>query len=116
MIERDIPSNQRDQLFATLSRWHRGAIIDLRVGGTDEVVAQPFDGISTDGDDLVVHLGSRPGKPHHGHRISHVDRLKLVETDDGGAAILAMTSTDGTETEVTFRSPVREELLDPLVE
>jgi hypothetical protein len=116
MIERDIPSTQRDQLFASLSRGHRGAIIDLRVRGTDEVVGQPFDGISTDGDDLVVHLGSVPGKPHHGHRISHVERLKLVETDDGAAAILATTSADGTETEVTFRSPVREELLDPLVE
>ena len=103
MIERDIPSNQRDQLFALLSRGHRGAIVDLRVGGTAEAGAQSFDGISTDGEDLVVHLGSAPGGPHHGHRIPHVDRLKLVETPDGGAAILAMTSTDGTETEVMFR-------------
>jgi hypothetical protein len=116
MMERDIASNERDQLLATLSRGHRGAIVDVRIGGADEVVGQPFDGISADGKDLFVHLGSRPGKPHHGHRIPHVERLKLVETDDGGAAVIAMTSSDGTETRVTFRSPVREELLDPLVE
>lgn len=116
MIERDIPSSERDRLFATLSRGHHGAIVDLRIGGEDEVIAQPFSGISADGDDLIVHVGSGPGRPHHGHRVSHVNDLRLIETDDGGASILAIRSRDGVWTELTFRSPVREELLDPLVE
>ena len=116
MIERDIPPDSRNQFFAMLSKGHRGAFIDVRVGREDEVVAQPFSGVSADGKDLVIHIGGGLGQPHHAHRVSSVDAVRLSETDDGAAAILTILSGDGTRTEVTFRSPIREALLDPAVE
>ena len=116
MIERDIPPGDRNSFFARLSKGHRGAFIDVRIGRDDEVVAQPFSGVSADGRDLVIHIGGGLGQPHHSHRVAGVDAVRLAETDDGAAAILTMISGDGTRTEVTFRSPIREELLDPAVE
>ena len=64
------------------------------------------------GADVIVNTGDR-----HGHRVLHVTKVRLEQTDEGGAdAKIAMTSDDGTRTDVCFRSPIRADLLDPAVE
>jgi len=45
-----------------------------------------------------------------------VRRVLIEQTDEGADAVIAITSEDGTRTEVRFRSPIRAELLDSALE
>lgn len=112
MTERDIPAAERQPFFARFSQLHEGALITLRVGTHDEVVNRPFRRVSSEGEDIVV----LAGEAHRGHRIPHVTAVRLEQTDEGADAAIAMISDDGTRAEVRFRSPIRADLLDPLVE
>ena len=117
MTGRDIAPAERPAFFARFSRLHKGALITLRIEAHDEVVDQPFRGVSPDGEDLVIHTGDGDGLPHHGHRVAHVANVRLEQTDEGGAdAALEITSDDGLHTAVVFHSPMREDVLDPAVE
>lgn len=109
MIER-VPAADRSSFLAHFSELHAGALVTLRVGARDEVVDQPFRGVSADGADVIVSTGD------HGHRVPHVADVRIEQTDEGADAAIAMTSDDGTRTEVRFRSPIRADLLDPAVE
>lgn len=112
MIEREITETDRGTFFDRFSRLHDGAFVTVRVDARDEVVNRPFHGLSTDGADVIVNTGDR-----HGHRVLHVTKVRLEQTDEGGAdAKIAMTSEDGTRTDVCFRSPIRADLLDSAVE
>jgi hypothetical protein len=116
MSERDIAAGERPAFFTSFSKLHDGALVTLRVSARDEVVDQPFHGLSIDGMDVVVSTGDGARQPHHGHRVLYVRRVQLEQTDEGADAAIAMTSDDGTRTEVRFRSPIRADLLDPAVE
>ena len=109
MIER-IPVAGRSSFLTHFSELHAGALVTLRVGARDEAIDQPFRGVSVDGADVIVITGDR------GHRVAHVADVRLEQTDEGADAAIAMTSDDGTRTEVRFRSPIRADLLDPAVE
>lgn len=109
MIER-IPVADRSSFLAHFSELHAGALVTLRVDARDEVVDQPLRGVSADGVDVIVSTGD------HGHRVPHVADVRVEQTDEGADAAIAMTSNDGTCTEVRFRSPIRADLLDPAVE
>ena len=109
MIER-IPVADRSSFLAHFSELHAGALVTLRVDARDEVVDQPLRGVSADGVDVIVSTGD------HGHRVPHVADVRVEQTDEGADAAIAMTSDDGTCTEVRFRSPIRADLLDPAVE
>jgi len=80
------------------------------------VIDQPSRGLSSDGTDVVVSTGDGARQPHHGHRVLHVRRVLIEQTDEGADAVIAITSEDGTRTEVRFRSPIRAELLDSALE
>ncbi len=110
MIEREIAATDRRSFFSRFSKLHDGALVSVRVEARDEVIDQPFHGLSTDADDVIVNTRD------HGHRVLHVKKVRLVQTDEGADAGIAMTSDDGTRTDVCFRSPMRAEVLDPLVE
>lgn len=112
MTERDIPPAERQPFFNRFSELHQGALVTLRVGAHDEVVNRPFRRVSSDGEDVIVDAGDA----HRGHRIPHVAAVRLEQTDEGADAAIAMISDDGTRAEVRFRSPLRADLLDPLVE
>lgn len=116
MNAREIAARDRDPFFSCFSKLHAGALVTVRVDARDEVVDQPFRGLSVDRADIVVSTGDGPNAPHHGHRVPRVADVRLEETDEGADAAIAMTSEDGTRTEVRFRSPIRADLLDPAVE
>ena len=116
MIAREIAASDRDPFFSRFSTLHAGALVTVRVDARDEVVDQPFRGVSVDGADVVVSTGDGAGAPHHGHRVLQVAEVRLEQTDEGADAAIAMKSEDGTRTDVRFRSPIRADLLDPAVE
>ena len=116
MIEQDIAIADRAPFFSRLSELHRGAFVTLRVGARDEVVGQPFRGVSEDGEDVVIYTGDPARAPHLGRRVPHAVRVALEQTDEGADAAVAIVSRDGTRTELRFRSPIRADLLDPAVE
>ena len=116
MIDRTIAIADRSSFFGCFSKLHAGTLVTLRVDARDEVVDQPFRGLSVDGADVVVSTGNGADAPHHGHRVLHVADVRIEQTDEGADAAIAMTSDDGTRTEVRFRSPIRADLLDPAVE
>jgi len=116
MIERDIATAERAPFFSRFSKLHAGALVTLRVGARDEVVDQPFRGVSEDGTDVVIRTGKGSGAPHAGHRVPNAVAVALEETDEGADAAVAIVSRDGSRTELRFRSPMRADLLDPAVE
>lgn len=116
MIERDIATADRAPFFARFSQLHAGALVTLRVGARDEVVDQPFRGVSEEGTDVVIHTGKGPGAAAVGHRVPNAIAVALEETDEGADAAVAIVSRDGSRTEIRFRSPMRADLLDPAVE
>jgi hypothetical protein len=116
MIERDIATAERTPFFTRFSQLHAGAFVTLRIDARDEVVDQPFRGVSADGTDIVIHTGNGPGVPHLGHRISNAASVALRQTDEGADAAVAIVSRDGTRTELRFRSPMQPDLLDSAVE
>ena len=116
MIERDIATADRKPFFARFSRLHAGALVTLRVGARDEVVDQPFRGLSEDGTDVVIHTGRGLNASHLAHRVCQAATIALRQTDEGTDAAVAIISRDGTRTEVQFHSPMDADLLDPAVE
>lgn len=118
---RTLPMNEWHSFFRDFSRIHSGAIVTLQFSSRgaaprDEVVNQPFRGISEDGDEVFVHLGDGHGHPHLDRRMEHVDVIQLQQTDEGADASVDIASLDGTRTIVRFQSPALPELLDPNVE
>jgi hypothetical protein len=116
MVQRDIAAAQRAPFFERLSRLHEGALITVRAGAKDEIVDQPFRGVSEEGTDVVVHTGDRPGAADESHRVPNAIAVALEETDEGADAAVAIVSRDGARTEIRFRSPMRADLLEPDVE
>jgi hypothetical protein len=116
MSERQISGSARAPFFASLSRLHAGALVTLRVGAHDEVVDEPFRGVSEDGGDVVIHTGDGPDAAHLAHRVNHPASVALLQTDEGADVAVEILSKDGTRTEIRFRSPIRADLLDPAVE
>lgn len=115
MLQREIAITDRRPFFTCFSTLHDGALVTLRADGRDEVIDQPFHGLSVDGNDVIINTGSVRG-PHHGHRVPHVTRVRLEQTDEGADAAIAMISEDGSRTDVRFRSPMRGDLLESAVE
>ena len=115
MNARVIAATDRSSFFSYFSKLHAGALVTVRVDARDEVVNQPFLGLSVDRDGIIVSTGNGEGSPHH-DRVLHVADVRLEQTDEGGDAAIAITSDNGTRTEVRFRSPIRADLLDPAVE
>jgi hypothetical protein len=116
MIEREIRTGERERFFESFNRLHGGAYASLRIGKDDQVVDEPFLGLSSDGDDVVVHVESRKKRVHHGLRIPHVESVRLQQTDEGADAAVQMQSPGGLRTTLRFRSPMLPELLEPDVE
>lgn len=116
MQSRDIPIEQWPSFFNRFSRLHERALVSVNVsapevGSIDAVRDQPFAGISSEGDELIVHVG-----PHLNHRILHVDAVHLTQTDEGADAAIDIDAMDGIRTVVRFRSPMQADLLDRAVE
>ena len=111
-----IAPTDRSSFFSRFSKLHEGALVTVCVDARDEVVNQPFRGLSVDGADVIVSTGHGAGAPHAGLRVLHVADVRLEQTDEGADAAIAMSSEDGTRTDVRFRSPIRADLLDPAVE
>ena len=116
MIERDIATADRAPFFSRVSKLHAGALVTLRVGARDEVVDQPFRGVSEEGTDVIIHAGQGPGAADKGHRVPNAIAVALEETDEGADAAVAIVSRDGSRTELRFRWAMRAGLLDPGVE
>src|ERR1700690_706671 len=107
--------------FRDFSRMHDGAPITINVTGPeidagDEIVDQPFRGISEYGDEVFVHVGGSSEYPRLDHLVQHADMIHLNQTDAGADAEVDISSLDGTRTTVRFRSPMLSELPDPAVE
>jgi hypothetical protein len=116
LIERRISNGELSSFFRDFSRIHHGALVSLQVGGNQQVASRPLSGISRDGKDVVVHIGDMADRLHLGHRVRRVRDVRLEQTEGGADAALVVVSADGTRTIVAFRSPMRADLLDPLVE
>lgn len=110
-----------NRFFERVTRLHHGAIVTVNVSGAlfgcqNAIVEQPLQGISGDGDDVLIHIGARRRLDHIGHRIAHVRNVRLRQTDAGADAAVDFDANDGTRTVVRFRSPMLPDLLDPAVE
>jgi hypothetical protein len=121
MKTRTLSRTEWHPFFRDLSRIHMGALVTLNVSGLgigshDEVVDQPFRGISEDGDEVFVHVGNGNEHPHLERRMQHVDAIHVQQTDEGADAAVNISTIDGTQTSLRFRSPALPELLDPAVE
>ncbi len=121
MRARMVSQKERGSFFRDLSRIHDGALVTISVaapgaGTHDEVVNQSLRGINEDKDEVFVHTGNGPERPHLARRVSHVDTVLLQQTDEGADAEVDIASIDGSLTIVRFRSPALPELLDPGVE
>jgi uncharacterized protein DUF5335 len=103
------------------TRLHSGAIVTVNVSGAmfgcqNTIIGQPLRGISAEGDDVLIDIGTRRHLDHLGHRVPRVRAIHLQQTDEGADAALDFDATDGTRTMIRFRSPMIPELLDPSVE
>jgi len=121
MQSRDIPMQQWPAFFGRFSRLHEGALVTMRVsapdiGAVDAMDDQPFAGISSEGDEVIVRVGVKEDRPHLDHHILHVDSVRLQQTDEGADAEIDIDGMDGIRTVVRFRSPMQADLLDPAVE
>jgi len=121
MTTQDIPMRDWPSFFGHFSRIHQGAIVTVSVsspdaGAFDAMLDQPFAGISSDGDDVIVHVGTRIDRPHLQHHVLHVDTVHLQQTAEGADAELDIDAFDGIRAMVKFRSPMYSDLLDAAVE
>lgn len=121
MQSRDIPIDQWPSFFNRFSRLHERALVTVNVsapevGDIDAVRDQPFGGISSEGDEVIVHVGARTDRPRLNHRILHVDSIRLQQTEEGADAEIDIDAIDGIRTVVRFRSPMHADLLDSAVE
>ena len=121
MQSRDIPIDQWPSFFNRFSRLHERALVTVNVstpevGDIDAVRDQPFGGISSEGDEVIVHVGARIDRPRLNHRILHVDSIRLQQTEEGADAEIDIDAIDGIRTVVRFRSPMHADLLDSAVE
>jgi 2-hydroxy-6-oxonona-2,4-dienedioate hydrolase len=113
---RPIDGTDRASFFSHFSKLHEGAAVTVRVNARDEVVAQPFRGLSVDRGDVIVSTGDQGPDRHHAHRVLHVKDVRLLETRENADSAITLTSDDGTRTEVRFLSPMRADLLEAAVE
>ena len=95
MITRDIAAADRTPFFSQFSRLHAGALVTLRLGVRDEVVDQPFRGVSKDGADVVIHTGPV------GYRIANTAAVALEQTDEGADAAVAIVSFSAVKDSIT---------------
>jgi hypothetical protein len=116
MTDHEISAAERDRFFATFSRLHHGAPVTLRVDAHEVAGDQPFQGVTCEGADVVVHVGSGSQRDQLAHRVFYPGKVRLEQTDEGADAALDITSNDGEHTVIRFRWPMRPELLDPSVE
>jgi len=121
MRSQDIPIREWPSFFGRFSRLHEGALVTMSVsapdtGAIDAMRDEPFAGISSDGDELIVHVGAHRERPRLEHRILHVDSVRIQQTDEGADAEIDIDAMDGIRTIVRFRSPMQADLLDPGVE
>jgi hypothetical protein len=104
----------------TLSRSYTGALASLEivggeVGAEEEILDQPLVGLSADRSGVTFQF-ERAGRLHHDHHVAHPEALRIVETDDGAVIAVEIEDVDGVHSLLRFRSPVRADLLDPVVE
>ena len=107
---------ERERFFDALSRAHQGALVTLAVNGREEVSLRPFEGLSCDYEDVIVHLGGATEIAHLGHIVPRVSHVFAETTGEGADVAIEMLSRDGTRTVVQFASPMRPEITDPAVE
>ena len=116
MIERTIAAANRPAFLSDFSRLHSGALATLRVGGREVIIDRPFRGFSRDRDGVIVHIGDGVHDLHSAHPVPHVVDVRLRQTNEGFDAAVAMTSRDGTRTQLQLASPVHADLYDRDVE
>jgi len=116
LVTRDIAGSERSAFFSRINRLYTGALVTVRVNDREQMVNQPFHGISPDEADFFIHAGDGSGRTHVAHRVANVSAIQIEQTPDGADAGLVFSSRDGTRTEVRFQSPLRADLLDPCVE
>ena len=107
--------------FRDVSRIHDGALITISVAAPGvrpqkEDLIQSLRGISETRDDVFVHTGNPPARPHLARCVRNVNAVLLRQTDEGADAEIDIDFFDGSRTIVRFRSPALPELLDPGVE
>ena len=116
MNARIIPAADRPSILSCFSKLHAGALVTVRVNARDAVKDQPLRELSVDRSDILVRTGRATDPFPQGFRVPRVADVRIEETGEGADAAVTMTAIDGTRTEVRFRSPMRDDVLDPLVE
>jgi hypothetical protein len=112
-------ANWRPTLNA-LSRSYAGAIVSIEivggeVGAEAEVRDQPLGGITSDPSGVTVQIEKRDGIRLE-HHVTHPQKVRVVETDEGALIAVEIEDTEGLHSLVRFRSPMRPDSLDPGVE
>lgn len=114
-----IPADSWRRSLDSMSRAYVRAVVSIDVERPDfgkhaEVSEQPFAGITADRSGIVVQVAR--GNSHLEHTVAEPSAVRFEETVEGALQGIEVDSRDGSRTTVRFRSPVRADLLDPLVE
>jgi len=116
MNTKHVPVSQWRTTLDELSRTYEGMPVSLEVVGGDvgaeeEVCDQPLRGITFDSTGVNVMIEKRGGI-HLDHRVPRPQILRVVETDEGAVLAVEIEADKGMYSLVSFRSPIRPEVLD----
>ena len=122
MPTKEIPLSEWVTYFDQFSRQHEGwratvEVLGSEIGAETEAREKPLMGITADLKDqeraISIILGSK-GSEHLTHTVFNPKSVRIKQSEMGADEALAIESNEGTTTILTFRSPMRTEMLDEM--
>src|SRR2546430_12912880 len=124
MQSQELPRQEWNNFFDSLSRQHEGWLATLQVFGSDvgaqeEAHELPLEGVSVaseadKSESIAINMGRTP-EDHISHTITKPEHVWLEKTDNGADAALEIESENEPKTLLRFRSPMPPEFVDGVV-
>lgn len=123
MQTQEIPRTEWRSFFDAFNRQHEGWLATLEVfsseiGAQEQAHELPLEGVivsqSGADEEIAISLG-KTADEHVSHTIAEPTHVWVERTAEGANAALEVESKDQTKTLLTFRAPVKPELIDGLV-
>ena len=124
MQTREITRCDSPAFFNGFSRQHEGWLINLEIFGPEigdqfEEREIALEGITAElgecqSDRIEIMMGAKPDD-HITHTIAKPIQVSLEQSDDGADRVLAIKDLDANTTLLSFRAPVRSDMVDNLL-
>ena len=119
MPTRKIAPSDWKPTLDSLSRVYHGALVSLEIlsrefGDQPHFYDLPLNGVSVDRSEIAFQV--LKNRDHVTHRVPSATTLWIHEREDGAVAALEVLGADGSGTLMTFKSPIRADILDRAVE